>query len=156
MTDTEKTLYEYSDTKRRIRELELQLDELEAKKAGVYDKLLGVKPPKDVRVSGGLSYDPVVDAVAQLVDVYAKRIRNVAGQLGEAHGKLAWIEELVRAAGLSEIEQRYVRLRYFDGLPVWKVAQELHFCEKQAFNYKRAALGKISDAVHEYTALSLK
>lgn len=45
MTATEKQLYEYSDTKRRIRDLEKQIDDLEAKKAGVYDMLLDVKPP---------------------------------------------------------------------------------------------------------------
>jgi hypothetical protein len=145
MTDTEKLLYEYPGIKRRIRELEQQIDDLEAKKAGVYDKLLGVKPPKDVRVSGGPLYDPVVDAVVQLVDVYAERIKRIASDLAAAHGKLAKIEDLVNRAGLNEIEERCVRLRYFDGLPAWKVAQAVGYSDSQARAYKSVALKKIGE-----------
>lgn len=143
MTDTEKQLYEYSDTKKRIAELERQLDELKAKQESQYDRLLGAKPPKEIKTSGGSLYDPVVDAVAQLVDVYARRINDVAFKFMLARNKLNIIEDIIDKAELTEMELRYVQLRYFDRLPAWKVAQALHLCEKQAYNYRRSALEKI-------------
>lgn len=130
MTDVEKLMREYGGTKQRIKELELQITELEAKKEGIYDKLLSAKPPKADRVQGGPLYDPVVDAVAKLVDVYAERIRKLSVDLAAAHGKLAQIENLVNEAGLTETELRYVRLRYFEDTAAWKVAQEMGYCDR--------------------------
>ncbi len=123
MTEIERQLSEYPRVKQRIRELELQIDELKAKRDSIYDDMLrGVAPEKD-RVTGGPLYDPVVQAVAQLVDVYAERIRKLSADLAAAYGKLAQIEDMVNGAGLSEVELRYVRLRYFEGAAAEKVAQ---------------------------------
>lgn len=145
MTETEKQLYEYNDTKKRIAELERQLDELKAKQESQYDRLLGAKPPKEIKTSGGSLYDPVVDAVAQLVDVYAGRIRRVANELQEAMDKLAHIEDMVKAAELSEIESRYVRMRYFEGMPVWKIETELSCSPVSTYRIKNAAIEKMKD-----------
>jgi cell division protein ZapA (FtsZ GTPase activity inhibitor) len=145
MTSVEIILWDYSNTKRRVRELELQIDELQAKKQGIYDKLLTPKPPRSEHVAGGPDFDPVVEAVAKLVDVYVARIRGVTRQLEEANEKLAKIEALVNTAELTEIELRYVHLRYFDGMPAWKVAQKLSLSESRARDYKVCALEKIGD-----------
>ncbi len=143
MTDIERRLSEYPRIKQRIRELELQIEELKAKRDSIYDDMLrGVAPEKD-RVTGGPLYDPVVQAVTRLVDVYAERIRKVSADLAAAYGKLAQLEDMVNGSGLSETEQRYVRLRYFDGMAAWKVAQKIGYSERGARNIKDAILEKI-------------
>lgn len=145
MTEVERFLSEYGDAKKRVCELEVQIEELEAKKDAVYDRLLSPTPPRSERVTGGPLYEPIIEAVAQLVDVYVGRIRRVTLELAEANAKLAKIEDLVNQAELTEIELRYVRFRYFDGLPAWKVAQQLGFTESRARDYKTYALRKIGD-----------
>jgi uncharacterized protein involved in exopolysaccharide biosynthesis len=143
---TERLLREYGGTKRRIAGLEEQIGELRARKEAQYDKLLMVKP-REVRVSGGPLSDPVVDVVAEIVDVYEKRIKRIAGELREAMDKLAGIEDVVRRAALTETEQLYVRLRYFEGLPAWKVAQRMGYSKEGAFKHKCGAMRKIGERI---------
>lgn len=145
MTDIERFLYEYKGAQNRINELELQLESIEAKKEAQYDKLLGVKQLKHDRISSGPLYNPVVEAVSKLVDVYAKRAKKIARDLDAANGKMAFIEDTVNRAGLSEIGIRYVRLRYFEGLRARQVAKELGYSESRILDYKRLALKKIAD-----------
>lgn len=142
MTQVEMLLYEYNHVKKRISELEMQIEELTVKKEAIYDKLLEPRTIKD-RVTGGPFIDPVVDAVVKLVDVYAERIRRVTGDLAAANRKLAQIEALVDQADLSETERRYVQLRYFKRMPAWKVAQEIGYVESTARGYKQNALNKM-------------
>ena len=145
MTETEMFLYGYSDAKKRVLELELQIEELEDKRDAIYDKLL--TPLLKEHVQGGPMFDPVVGAVEQLVDVYVERIRRVAGDLREASEKLAVIEALVNQAALTEIERRYVRLRYLDGLPAWRVSQHIGYCDRQGTRIKDRVIEKMSDHV---------
>lgn len=144
MTDVERMLREHGGIQQRIKELEQQITEIEAKKEGVYDKLLRGKVPKGDRIRGGPFYDPVVEAVAKLVDVYAERIRKLSADLAAEHGKLAKIEDVVNRAELTETELRYVRLRYFERLPAWKVAQESAYSERAVRRIKISVLQKMA------------
>lgn len=144
MIDIERFLKEYTYTKRRIHELELDLKEIEAKRNAQYDKLLRVKEIQHDKITGGPNYDPVVEAVSKLVDVYGKRQKRVADDLEAVMSKLSFIEDTVNKAGLSEEELRYVRLRYFMGLKVKEVAKQMVYSERQLCIYKCNAIAKIS------------
>ena len=146
MNDIERFLFEYRGVQNRICDLELKLKEIQAKKDAQYDKMLKIRKLKPERIRGGPEVDPVVEAVAKLVDVYAEREKKIAGDLSAANGKLHFIEDTVEAAGLCEEELRYVRLRYFEGLKAWKVAQEIGYSDSRARDYKKGALAKIGTA----------
>lgn len=147
MTDIEKFLCEYSDTKKQIKNLELELEEIESKKNAQYDKLLRVKEFKLDRITGGQDYDPVIEAVSKLVDVYATRENKIADDLKAAMGKLALIEDVVNKAKLSETELRYVRLRYFENMKVWQVAQKIGYSERWSLKYKLSAFEKLEEVI---------
>jgi DNA-directed RNA polymerase specialized sigma subunit len=148
MTDIERFLCEYRGVKNRIRELEHDLDGIKAKKQAQYDKLLETKKLKHDRITGGVMYDPVIEAVSKLVDVYAQREKRIADELSAANGKLAYIEDIVTQAGLNEIERMYIKLRYWDGLKAWRVAQEIRYSERQTLRCKADALKKINQAYY--------
>ena len=144
MTDIERFLYEYRGVKNRIRELECELEEIQAKKQAQYDKLLKAQRIKPERIRGGPEVDPVVEAVAKLVDVYAEREKKIADDLKEANGKLAFIEDTVNGAGLSEIELRYVRLRYFEGLKIKQLAKDTFASKRTIYRIRDDVLEKLA------------
>jgi DNA-directed RNA polymerase specialized sigma subunit len=145
MTDIERFLCEYRGVKNRIRELEHDLDEIKAKKQAQYDKLLETKKLKHDRITGGVMYDPVIEVVSKLVDVYAQREKRIADELSAANGKLAYIEDIVTQAGLNEIERRCIKLRYWEGLKFWVVAREMNSSERTVYRIRDAALEKLAD-----------
>ena len=147
MTDIERILQEYCGVKRRIKDLELQLAEIEEKKAAEYDKLLKVKRLKADKVRGGPKHDPIVDAVSRLVDNYAARQKKIAENMAAANGKLAFIEDIVAAAGLSEIEFRYVQLRYYKGVGYSETAKSLYCSPRTCDRIRQRTIEKVEKAL---------
>lgn len=143
MTAGETMLYEYSDLKRRIRELEAQLNELIAKKEGVCGRIMEVRPQCISPVLANEPSDPVADAAENLSCTYTQRIDHIAKDLSKANSKLSFIEDVIDGAKLNEIEMRYVQLRYFERMPVWKVEQKIGYSERQTRRFKETLLSKI-------------
>lgn len=149
MTDTEKLLREHGAVKQRIKVLECDIATLEAKKQDIYERLY-IKPPDKIKMPGGKVFDaegrifnPVAEAVIKVVDVYAKRIKELTRDLNAAMAKLTVIEAIVRTSGLDEIEKRYVRLRYFRGLSITAICGKLYCSERTTLRIRASALKKI-------------
>ena len=150
MTDTERLLRDHGVVKQRIKALERDIAALQEKKQDIYEALY-IKPPDKTRVSGGRVFDaegrifnPVAEAVIKAVDVYADRIKDLTADINAAMMKLAFIESIVRTSGLDEIEKRFVRLRYFDGLSITAVCMKLGGCSaRTAMRIRASVIGKI-------------
>lgn len=140
MTNIEKELCQYNDTKKHIRDLEFQLDDLLAKKKASLNKILRCK---DSQQKDSGQYGAAVDIASKFADVYQKRAQRIAEALQSAFEKLDAIEEMLSCCGLCETEQEYVRLRYFKGLPLWRVEQELGYSERHTRRIRQRLLEKL-------------
>lgn len=138
MQEIEKYLYRYKDIKRQIKEYELQIEELVARKESIADKLLRAPRLDFIRVQGGASIDPVFEAVQKMVDVYGARIERIVKEVEILYVELDDITRVVDRADLTEQEREYVRLRYFEGMSVALVAKKMGYCERHAsrINYR--------------------
>ncbi len=143
MQDVERFLYRYRTIKQQIKERELQVDELVAKKDAIADRLLRAPRLDNVRVQGGISSDPVCDAVCKMVDVYGKRISRVVDEINALYVQLDDINRRVDAAELTEQEREYVRLRYFEGLSAARVADSMGYCEREIRRVKKKLFEKL-------------
>src|SRR5664280_1241157 len=99
MQDLERFLYRYRDIKRQIKEFELQVDELVAKKDSIADRLLRAPRLDCLRVQGGVFVDPVYEAVQKMVDVYGERISRIVKEIKELYVQLDDITRAVDRAG---------------------------------------------------------
>lgn len=144
MQEIEKYLYRYKDIKRQIKEYELQIEELVARKESIADKLLRAPRLDCIRIQGGASVDPVFEAVQKMVDVYGASIDRIVNDIQKLYGELYDITRTVDRAGLTGQEREYIRLRYYDGLSVAQVAEKMRYCESLCRKIKLKALGKIS------------
>jgi DNA-directed RNA polymerase specialized sigma24 family protein len=143
MQDIERFLYGYRDIKQQIKERELQIDELVAKKDAIADRLLRTPRLDDVRVQDGTPSDPVCDAVCKMVDVYGQRISRVVDEIKELYAQLDDITRAVERAGLTEQEREYVRLRYFQGLKNVEIARKMNYSQRQILNIKIRCFNQI-------------
>lgn len=144
METVEIKLYQYSEYKRRIEEQEKQIAELMDKKDALAERMLRGQNLDAVRVMGGLTSDPVFEAVRKMVDVYGTRIDAIRSDLVSLYFLVDEIINLVNSAGLTESERQYVQYRYFDGLRASQTAAKMGYSESRAGDIKRSALNKIS------------
>lgn len=140
MTSIEKELCQYNDTKKHISDLEFQLDDLLAKKKASLNKILRFE---DTKLKDSGQYGAAVDIASKFADIYEKRAQRIADSLKRAFEKLDVIEQMVSCSGLCETEQQYVRLRYFKGLPLWRVEQELGYSERHTRRIRHGLLKKL-------------
>lgn len=145
MQETERFLYRYGDIKRQIREREMQIEELAAKKDGIVDGMLRAPRTDKVRVQNGYVMDPVYEAVQKMVDVYGARISRIAGEIEELYREMDGITRAVERAGLTGQEREYVRLRYFEGLKNIEIARKMNYSERQCNNIKSILILKIQN-----------
>ncbi len=145
MQETEKFLYRYRDIKRQIKEYELQIEELVAKKDSIADRLLRAPRLDCLRVQGGAQIDPVFEAVQKMVDVYGARIDSIVREIQVLFVELDDIERVVSRAALTEQEKEYVRLRYFDGLSAAQVADKTKYCDREGRRIKTKIIEKIGN-----------
>lgn len=131
MQEIEKYLYRYGEIKRQIKEYELQIEELAAKKESVADKLLRAPRLDSIRVQGGAQIDPVFEAVQKMVDVYGARIERIVNEIQALYVEMDDITRTVDRAGLTEHEREYVRLRYFEGLKNVEIALKMNYSDRQ-------------------------
>ncbi len=137
MQEIEKFLYRYRDIKRQIKEYELQIEELIAKKDGIVDKLLRAPRLDIIRVQGGASVDPVFDAVQKMVDVYGARIERIVKDIEALYVEMNDITRTVDRAGLTEQEREYIKLRYYQGLKNVEIARKMNFSERHISRFNK-------------------
>ena len=143
MQETERCLYRYRDIKKQIKEREMQIEELVAKKDGIVDGMLRAPRTDKLRVQNGYVMDPVYEAVQKMVDVYGARISRIADEINTLYNEMDTITRAVEEAGFSEQEREYVRLRYFEGRPTAQVADRMGYSIENIYRIKRIFLHKL-------------
>ena len=72
LRETEAKLHKYREYKALINELEAQIGEIMDKRDALAERALSAPVINGVRVMGGTTPDPVLDAVQKMADVYGK------------------------------------------------------------------------------------
>ena len=142
--DVEKRLYDYARLKRRLKELQEQADEILWQHNTLLDGLLKRPSMEDVRVQGGFTSDPVFSAVQKIIDAYGTRLDVIRNEITDIFYHIGEIEKMVKDAGLTETERKYVQLRYFEGMQPKKISIEMDYCDGYLREIKKSALLKIT------------
>ena len=142
--DIEKKLYDYARFQRRLKELREQANEILAQHNTLLDGLLKRPSMEDVRVQGGFTSDPVFAAVQKIIDEYGTRLDVIRNEITDIFYHIDEIEKMVSDAGLSEIERKYVQLRYFEGMQPKRISIEMDYCDGYLREIKKSALLKIT------------
>ena len=139
--EIEKLLYEYGEIAGKIKKLRDELQsELESRKDIL--NLLKANVITDApRVSGGVS-DPVYQAVAKAVDVFAEQIERLRVEIEGLNKKRDFVEELLK--GLDWTERKIVELRYFQGCNWEVVARKSNYSINQCLNIRNSVIKKIA------------
>lgn len=79
--------------------------------------------------------------------VYAAREAKMEEQLALAADRVLEGQMLLLAAGLTENEKQYLRLKYQAGLTAVAIAAEMGFSERQVTRLRKSALEKVQAAM---------
>lgn len=144
MTDVERYLYRYRNLERMKKILENELRDATEEYRAQQESLLTPAKPTEIKTSKTNKItNPVQDAVIKIVDVYRKRVDRISRELAQITGEQDSILDTVKSAGLSVMEESYIRYRYIKGLSAWATAQRIGYSERWAQRYKGVALEKI-------------
>jgi len=145
MTDVERYLYGYRDLERKKKILENDLRDAKEEYKAQQESLLMPSKQTEVKTSKTNKItDPVQDAVIKIVDVYRKRVDRISRELAQVTGEQDSILETIKSAGLTVMEESYIRYRYIKGMSTWATAQRMGYSERWAQRYRGSALKKIS------------
>lgn len=89
---------------------------------------------------------PVEYSAVLIVDQYRAEVESIEHRLAGERAKAAAIEAAVESAGLSQREEEYVRLRYFENKSVEATAQRLFCSPATCGRLRESALNKIENA----------
>jgi hypothetical protein len=144
----------YRAIQEKMKGIKLNLYNAEADRQTEYDRLLRCSNftqsiNKHLVDDTGKTGDPVGESVTRIVDLFTDRITNLNVQYEAALFELKRIENIIDKAKLNEAEWKYIRLRFIEGLSVWKVEGAINYESTQAWKYKNSALDKIERAMQK-------
>ncbi len=136
-------LQQYRFLNRRIQEYELELLELKRKQENRALDFLRPRVLDGTWVKANSDADRVGEAVAMVIDVYAKRMMRISRKIKEIFKQLAQIEAIVDNAGLCDIEYCLIKQKFFEGDNMSFIAVDIGYSERGAREVKYRALKKI-------------
>ena len=136
-------LQQYRFLNRRIHEYELELMELKRKQENRALDFLRPRVLDGIWAKSNSDADKVGEAVAMVIDVYAKRMMRISRKIKEIFKQMAQIEAIVDNAGLNDIEYYLIKQRYFEGENMSFIAVDIGYSERGAREIKYRALKKI-------------
>ena len=93
------------------------------------------------------SLSPVEYSAILVADHYRAEMESIESRLSSERVRAMLVERAVKAARLSQREEDYVRLRYFENRSVEATAQRLYCSPATCGRLRESALSKIEDAM---------
>ena len=144
MTNVERFLYRYRNLERMKKILENELRDATEEYRAQQESLLMPAGQTEVKTSKTNKItDPVQDVVIKIVDVYRKRVDHISRELAQVTGEQDSILGTVKSAGLTVMEESYIRYLYFKDYKLWQAANKMNYSEGHVKRIKEKALNKI-------------
>jgi hypothetical protein len=100
-------------------------------------------------VQGGKCIHGTIDAYNAMVDDAQRRAADYEALRDEYQRQADELLDGIMAAPLDDEEMEYIRLRYLEGWPVWKLCQECCYSESTALRVKNRAFDRLEFMVEE-------
>ncbi len=152
MQRAEQILIHFGNLYRRINDCKSQISELVAEKYSYMEGLLSA--PGVEKVKAARSGDPVYSAVRRMVEIYDERIERMYKELSELCLAFDKIKKQIDAAELSDKEYGFLKLRYWEGLSILWIAEQLGYSERQTQRIRKSVLDSLDRGIKRTAALS--
>ncbi len=128
----ESILRRYGELYRGVRRQKQQIQDIIVEKYDFARSLLYAPEITGMpRGDSGVPGDPVYAAVLRMMELFDRRIATAQNVLQGLYDEFDALERRLSEVGLSDVEWRFVRLRYCEGLTYAQIAVRLNYSESR-------------------------
>ena len=141
--EIEQKLYEYAQLKHREESLMRQWDVVIEEKEGRIERTVTSTAGYSGSPKKGSHSDPTFETVNVIIKLYDEKVQSIVAQLSTVQSQIGELEYGLNAAGLTEREWNYIKVRYIEGRPVEAVSEQLHYSETTLKRTRKNIIAKV-------------